>query len=101
MPPVEKRSPLPRGVHISLSVGQTLTVFSAVAPLQAFQLLFGPASHCSLLDALPVSHCFLQPGVVTAQFLLPYGLSGHRISASQFNVPCHHRPLVHVLCCFL
>lgn len=101
MPPVGKRSPLPWGVHVSLSVGQTLTVFSAEASLQAFHPLLSPASHCSLSDALPESHCFLQPGVITSKFLLPYGFSGHHIYVSQFNILCHRQPLIHVLFCFV
>lgn len=84
-----------------LPVGQTLDVFSAVASLQAISPFFSPAWHCSLLDAPLVSHCLPQPGEITAEFLLPYRLSGHHISAWQLTGSRYHQPPVHVLFCFL
>lgn len=101
MLPVGKRSPLPRSVHISLSAGQTFTVFSTVASLQAFCPFSSPGSHCSLADALFEPHCPPKTGVLTAEFLLSYRILGHHIFALEFNALFDHWPLGPLLFCFL
>lgn len=84
--------------HLSLSLGQTFTVFSTVVSLQAFHPFPIPGSHCSLADALSEPHCPPKTGVVTAEFLLSYRISGHHIFALVFNVSFDHWPFG--LCCF-